>query len=116
MVMTAIFTSGFMGMASLSLAMDKHYKQVIVNAPQWFISLKLKQVYLKWIGWIFLAIALLCCIRTWNFSIGLTTYLGLLTLIVGVLILLLSYRVTWIIHMSLISLFFLLLSLGFLLI
>lgn len=51
----------------------------------WLLVTLLKPVYLRVIGWVFLAIASILSIQTWGFSIGLTAYFGLLILVVGVL-------------------------------
>lgn len=90
----AAFISGFIGMTILNFAMDKPYKQLQLQRPLWFNHL-LKPRYLRIMGGIFLLITLLLCMQIWHFSIALAVYWGLLTLVIGIVIFLSSYKATW---------------------
>lgn len=99
LLVSAIFTSGFVGMTSLNFAMNKSHKNLVTHKPFWLNTALLKPIYLRIMGWLFLAMALFLSIQTWSFSIGLAAYFGLLTLVVGVLVFLLSYKMTWVIRL-----------------
>lgn len=111
LLVVSIFLASFIGMANLNFANNKAHKQLAIHKPLWLPFTLLKPVYLRVIGWVFLAIALILSIKTWSFSIGLAAYFGLLTLVVGVLVFLLSYKMTWVIRLmgfnTLLCLFFL---------
>ena len=97
LVVTVLSTS-FMGMALLNFTMDKPHKQLLLQIPQSLSADWLKPRYLRILGWILLAVALGLSINVWGFSIGSAAYFGLLTLVVGMLIFLFSYRITWVFH------------------
>ncbi|USI87006.1 DUF3325 domain-containing protein [Acinetobacter johnsonii] len=81
-----VFATNFIGMANLNFAMDKAHIQLIKCKPFWLPVTFLKPVYLRVMGWIFLAVVLKLSIQIWGFSIGLAAYFGVLTFGVGVLV------------------------------
>ena len=94
-----VFATNFIGMANLNFAMDKAHIQLIKCKPFWLPVTFLKPVYLRVMGWIFLAVVLKLSIQIWGFSIGLAAYFGVLTFGVGVLVFLLSYQLAWVIRL-----------------
>ena len=94
-----VFATSFICMANFNFAMDKAHIQLIKYKPFWLPVTLLKPVCLRVLGGIFLAIALMLSIQIWGFSIGLAAYLGILTLEVGVLVFLLSYKLAWVIRL-----------------
>lgn len=69
-----LFTS-FIGMASLAIGMDRHYRQ-FWGAPA--PAMRLKHYRLR--GWVLMAAAYLPCALEWNAAIGLIVWIGVLTL------------------------------------
>lgn len=98
----AAFISGFIGMTILNFAMDKPHKQLQLQLPLWFNCI-LKTRYLRIMGGIFLLVTLLLCMQIWHFSIALAVYWGLLTLVIGIVIFLSSYKPTWLLKIMLLS-------------
>ncbi len=65
----------YAGMAALCLAMNRHYRQVTNRLPG-----RRRQLLLRSLGWMTLALALILCIDAWGVSIGTVAWFGMLTL------------------------------------
>lgn len=82
--------AAFAGMSGLCLAMDKHGEKALPRAPSlpW-------QRGLYWGGWAMLLLSLAMGVVQWGAVFGPVIWTGMLSLVVGCLALVLTYRVRW---------------------
>ena len=85
-ILTTIFLS-YLGLFALNLSMERNAK-LVLKAP---LPLKKIQTIII-LGWIFLALSLLHSVWVWGASIGMVAWLGVMTLMAGVIVFIQSYQ------------------------
>ena len=80
----------YLGMLGLNLAMDKHAKAVLKQALS-PLQAKISQLT----GWGFIVLGFVLAMRIWGGAVGLCVAFGALTVVLGLLIFLQSYRPRW---------------------
>lgn len=80
----------FFGMFSLSLSMEKHYKQVLSSSFS-----QSKRIGFRLLGWMILALSIYTNILASNIAIGIASWFGIATLMTGLMIYILTYRPKW---------------------
>lgn len=89
------------GIMGLNLSIERHAKASF--------SEEIPKKYLRffyYLGWLFLCIALYLSVTEWGIGIGLTAWFGVLTVIVGLIVFIQSYRPQIALNMTLILMFF----------
>ena len=82
-----IFGLLYCGLAALSMAMDRHYKQVWGEKP----TASLRHI-LRITGWALLGVSFWISFQSWERGIGSIAWFGILTVAAFTFILLLTYR------------------------
>ncbi|RXJ76959.1 hypothetical protein CRV03_06755 [Arcobacter sp. F155] len=98
----------YLGMLLFSFSLEKHYKQVIKKAVN-----KNTKLFMKILGCIFLIISFIVFIKTIGISLGITYFIGLLTIVAIFIAFMYTYKPYLIIKIS-VLLFVLTLILNFL--
>ncbi|NVJ52837.1 MAG: DUF3325 domain-containing protein [Campylobacteraceae bacterium] len=106
MFLASFFT--YLGMLLFSFSLEKHYKQVIKKAVN-----KNTKLFMKILGSIFLIISFVVFIKTIGISLGITYFVGLLSIVAIFIAFMYTYKSHLIIKIS-VLLFVLTLILNFL--
>lgn len=91
----AAFCFLYLGMLALNLAMDRNTKLVFNT-----VFTAKKNNVLKMLGWCGLLVALALCIYVWGGIIGITTWCGIASFVVGLLIFIQTYSPRWSLHLA----------------
>lgn len=89
---------GVAAMACLSVAMERHARQVASH-----FNYPIKRTPLRWAGWTLLTIMVMTTVTNQGWGQGLTCVLGALSFSAVVVIGLLTYRPQWLIHVALLG-------------
>lgn len=76
----------YVGMLSLCLGLERHYKQVWGKLGPWWLCSSLRAA-----GWLALVVSLLLCAAAWGWAMGPVAWLGVLSLAGLGLVMLLPY-------------------------
>lgn len=91
------FAAAYAGLIALSLAMDRHYRQLCpYRAPPSTVGRHL----LRTAGWGLLALSVSLAMQTWGKSVGIVAWFGVLTACILLLAWLLPYRPRWARHLA----------------
>lgn len=93
------FYATYLALFLLSLALDKHYKEVISKE----INKKLKYLFMG-VGYVILAISLYLVIEIFGLSLGITYWLGLVGVIICFIAMIYTYYPKFIIKLSILLL------------
>lgn len=85
MILISLFLS-YLGFFLLCLAMERHYQQVFNRRPS-----KRQEIIFTVLGWVALALSLPPAIIALDWSIGISAWVGLLTVSASTLVLMLPY-------------------------
>lgn len=84
--MVLAFGLAYPGFLLLSLAMDRHHRDLLSGPPGW-----LRRRLFRGGGWSLLSLSILPCIVLWGWSFGAVAWCGVLTLTAFVLVALATY-------------------------
>jgi hypothetical protein len=86
------FAAAYAGLIALSLAMDRHYRQLCPHcAPPSAVA----RHFWRTAGWGLLALSVPLALRTWGESVGIVVWFGVLSTCLLLLVGLLAYRPRW---------------------
>lgn len=91
------FAAAYTGLIALSLAMDRHYRQL---CPQRAPPSAVARHLWRTAGWGLLALSVALALQTWGKSVGIVAWFGVLTACLLLLVWLLAYRPHWARHLA----------------
>lgn len=94
------FAAAYAGLIALSLAMDRHDRQLRPRrAPPSAAGRHLWRT----VGWGLLALSVALALQTWGSSVGIVTWFGVLSTCLLLLVWLLPYRPQWALRLAMVA-------------